>query len=61
MLMLIHPTTGAVSTFQKGEPHAAELFIQLVLDGYRPVGPKAQALAEQIRAAHALKREVHYV
>lgn len=45
MILLIHSVTGAVASIGRGE---TVLFRALVLDGYRPVGPKAQALAAKI-------------
>lgn len=46
MLLLIHPKTGDVATFRKGEGHLAQAYI---LEGYEPVGPRGQAAAKIIR------------
>ena len=47
MILLIHSITGAVASIGRGE---AVLFKALVLDGYRPVGPRGQVLAAKILA-----------
>lgn len=49
MILLIHPDTGTVYAIRRGDPSPREMFAYLVLQGYRPVGPRCQALAAQIR------------
>lgn len=47
ILLLIHPDRGDVVALHKGE---GDLFAPLVRQGYRPVGPRAQAVADKILA-----------
>lgn len=50
MILLVHPDTGAAITVSRDDHRPFEIFKGFVLAGYRPVGPKAQALADKILA-----------
>jgi hypothetical protein len=52
-ILLIHPD-GFCASIKRGEPMLREMFEQLVLDGYQPVGPRAQEAAKRIREGRGL-------
>jgi len=58
VILLIHPTTGGVESITDKTTRAREKFDCLVLEGYEPVGPKAQALAAKVREAARAKAQL---
>lgn len=49
MILLIHPQTGDIQIITRQTPDPRGTFRYLVLDGYKPVGPRCQKIAETAR------------
>lgn len=48
MLVLQNPATDAMVYIRDGDMEAVAIFEQLVLDGYKPIGKRAEKLAVKI-------------